>query len=79
VKVTASQLRQNVYRLLDEVLDSGIPLEIERRGKLLRVVPVPQPNKLSRLVPHPQAIVGDPEDFVHLDWSNELRDINDID
>jgi antitoxin (DNA-binding transcriptional repressor) of toxin-antitoxin stability system len=79
VKVTASQLRQNVYRLLDEVLDSGVPLEIERRGKLLRVVPVPLPNKLERLVPHHQAIVGDPEDFVHLDWSNELRDINDID
>lgn len=79
MKVTASQLRQNVYRLLDEVLDSGVPLEIERRGKLLRVVPVTPPNKLGRLVPHPQAIVGDPEDFVHLDWSNELRDINDID
>lgn len=79
MKVTASQLRQNVYRLLDEVLESGIPLEIERRGKVLRVVPPdPLPSKLERLIPHPEAIVGDPEDFVHIDWSPEYRGIDDI-
>jgi len=70
---TASQLRQNVYRLLDEVLETGVPLEIERNGRRLRVVPVEGPSKLDRLVPHPDAIVGDPEDFLHMDWSHEWR------
>lgn len=71
--VTASELRQNVYRLLDQVLATGLPLEIERGGRRLRIVPADQPSKLARLSAHPSAIVGDPEDLVHLDWSGEWR------
>jgi antitoxin (DNA-binding transcriptional repressor) of toxin-antitoxin stability system len=71
--VTATKLRQNIYRLLDEVLESGVPLEIERNGKVLRIVPADGRSKLDRLVPHPDALVGDPEDIVHMDWSHEWR------
>ncbi|HEY3117666.1 MAG TPA: type II toxin-antitoxin system Phd/YefM family antitoxin [Chloroflexota bacterium] len=69
--ITATELRQNVYKLLDQVLESGEPLEIERNGRRLRVVPVDAPSKLDRLIPHPDYIVGDPEDFVHMDWLSE--------
>jgi antitoxin (DNA-binding transcriptional repressor) of toxin-antitoxin stability system len=71
--VTASELRQNVYRLLDETLRTGVPLEIERNGRRLRIVPVDTPPKLDRLTPHPGTIIGDPEDLVHVDWSSEWR------
>lgn len=71
--ITASELRQNVYRLLDEVLATGVPLEVERGGRRLRIVPVDAAPKLSRLSPHPSTIVGDPEDLVHVDWSGEWR------
>lgn len=71
--ISASELRQNVYRLLDEVLRTGSPLEIERGGRRLRIVPVDAPEKLSRLSPHRGTIVGDPEDLVHVDWSGEWR------
>lgn len=71
--ITASELRQNVYRLLDEVLRTGMPLEIERGGRHLRIVPVDAPAKLARLDAHPGTIVGDPEGLVHLDWSTEWR------
>jgi ribosomal-protein-alanine N-acetyltransferase len=30
-------------------------------------------SKTGRLTPHPGTIVGDPEDLVHLDWSDEWR------
>ena len=69
--VTATELRQNVYKLLDQVLETGEPLEIERHGRRLRVVPEQTGSKLARLVPHPGFMVGDPEDFVHMDWSSE--------
>jgi hypothetical protein len=71
--ISASQLRQDVYRLLDQVLRSGVPLDIDRGGRRLRIVPVDAPPKTSRLTPHPDAIVGDPEDLVHVDWSPEWR------
>ncbi|MDA8164800.1 MAG: type II toxin-antitoxin system Phd/YefM family antitoxin [Desulfobacteraceae bacterium] len=68
--VNASTLRENIYRLLDQVLETGQPLEIERKGKLLRVVPVSEPAKIARLVKH-DCLRGDPEEIVHLDWSEE--------
>lgn len=69
MRVTASQLRADVYRLLDRVLETGEPLEIERGGRTLRVVAEPQGSWVDRLVPREGVLVGDPEDIVHLDWS----------
>jgi prevent-host-death family protein len=71
VAITASELRANVYRVLDEVLASGIPVEINRGGRQLRIVPVDAPDRLNRLVRRSEIVVGDSEDFVHLDWSGE--------
>lgn len=70
--LNASTLRENIYRLLDTVLETGQPLEIERKGKLLKVIPVPGPSKISNLVKH-DCLRGDPESIVHLDWSREWR------
>lgn len=69
--ISASQLRQDVYRLLDEVLRTGEPLEIERKGHILRVVPDEPRSRLDRIRRHPDVIVGDPEDLVSIDWSSE--------
>lgn len=69
--VTASELRRNVYRLLDEVLASGVPLEVERKGRRIQITAVPQRSKLDDLVPHPDYIVGDPDDLIHIDWYDE--------
>jgi prevent-host-death family protein len=73
--ITASKLRENVYKILDQVLETGTPIEIERRGRKLRIVPaedVPR-SKLERLYLRPNAIIGDPEQLVHLDWSTEWK------
>ena len=67
--VDPSELRAHLYRLLDEVLDSGVPLEVERRGRRLRIVPDEARNRLDRLVPHPGFVEGDVEDLVEVDWS----------
>lgn len=71
--ISASDLRQNIYRLLDEVLETGVPLEIERRGRTLRIVPADPRSKLDRIIGRDDFIVGDPEELVHLDWSDEWR------
>ena len=69
--LSASRLRQDVYRILDEVIATGVPVEVLRKGRRVRIVPVDPPGRLDRLVPHPDAVVGDPEDLVHLGWSHE--------
>lgn len=71
--ITASELRQNVYRLLDEVLGTGRPLEIERHGQLLRISPAAAASRLERIAPRPELIVGDPDELVSWDWSASWR------
>jgi hypothetical protein len=68
----ASALRENIYRILDEILETGVPVDIERKGKLLRIAAVEPRSKLANLTPR-DLIVGDPEDLVHIDWSEEWR------
>lgn len=70
-RYSATALRANLYRLLDQVLETGVPIEIERNGERLRIAPIERSDALSRLKPHPDSIIGDPEDLVHLDWSAE--------
>lgn len=70
-RYAATKLRANLYRVLDRVLATGIPVEIERGGKLLRIVPAEPVDNLKRLQPHPEYLACDPEAIVHLDWSSE--------
>jgi hypothetical protein len=71
-RITASNLRNDIYRILDQVLETGIPVEIERRGKILRIVPPSPSSKIARLESH-DYLTCDPEEIVHVDWSREWR------
>ena len=70
--LTPSALRANLYRILDQVLDTGEPVEITRKGRILRITAI-SPSKLEQLKPHPDCINGDPEELVHMDWSDEWQ------
>lgn len=70
--LTASKLRENIYRILDEILETGIPVEIERGGRILKITPAEPRSKLENLRPR-KYLRGDPEELVHLDWSEEWR------
>jgi len=69
--LSASKLRANIYRLLDEVLETGKPLEIERNGEILVIVPRKTESIWDRLPRREGAIVGDPDELIHMDWSSE--------
>jgi hypothetical protein len=70
--LTASALRQNVYRILDRVAETGIPEEINRRGRMLQIVSMQKKSKLANAKKRP-IIKGDPEKLVHIDWSHLWR------
>jgi prevent-host-death family protein len=72
MSLSASKLRQDIYRILDRVLETGVPVEIERRGKILRIVPADTRDRLANLCTRDYLRV-DPEELVHLDWSEEWR------
>ena len=74
---TATKLRQNLYNILDGVIDSGIPVEIERKGVLLKIVPEETMDKWDRLGEH-HVINGNPENIVSVDWSEEWNNGDDL-
>ena len=72
MRFTATRLRANLYRVLDRVLKTGVPVEIERGGKILRIVPAEPRDKLANLKRR-NYLATDPESLVHVDWSGEWR------
>jgi len=72
--ITASKLRENVYRILDEAIETGKPVEVIRKGTILTIVPPKRVSKLDKLKKR-DVIVGDPDDLVSIDWSKEWTEL----
>lgn len=68
-----SRLRADLYRVIDQVLETGEPVEIERNGRRVRIVRAETAGRLAALRPHPEYLPGDPESLVHVDWSDEWK------
>lgn len=69
-RMSATRLRQNLYQILDQVLDTGVAVDVERKGETLRIVPVKAVSKLERLEPH-NAARCDPKDLIETTWLKE--------
>jgi hypothetical protein len=68
--LTASKLRENIYRILDRILETGVPVDVRRKGRTLRIIPMDPPSRIARLERR-SYLLADPEEIVHLDWSRE--------
>jgi len=71
--VTPTELRANIYALLEEVVTTGIPLEIKKGDKRLRIVPVEQVDRFQNLVIRPDVIIGNADDLVSLNWEGDVK------
>jgi prevent-host-death family protein len=73
MEITATELRNNLYKILDRVLENGEEITIRRKGKKIRMIDASPKRRSDRLVPH-DTIVGDPEELVSLkvwEWNEE--------
>lgn len=71
--MTPTELRNNIYNVLDEVLATGIPVEIIRKGKILKIIAVDTIDKLQNLSKKPGFITGDPEDLPEIHWDEAIK------
>ncbi len=55
------------------MLATGVPVEVERTGQRLWIVPAEKAGRLGNISPHPEYLRSDPEWLVHLDGSGEWR------
>lgn len=80
--ITATELRNDLYNKIDSVIATGIPIEIGRKGNIVHIISanhnaitetdqkIKNKSKWSRLVAHPDCIIGDPEDLENINWSD---------
>jgi hypothetical protein len=71
VAARAWQCRRASQGPPSEVLETGQALEIERNGKTLVIAPKEEPSIWDRLPRREGAIIGDPDELIHIDWSSE--------
>lgn len=65
--ISPTELRENIYQLLDRVLETGVPIEIKYRGKKLCLIPMPNIDKFQDLEYRPEIIRAAPEDLIHIE------------
>lgn len=65
--------QDDIIKILDKVIDTGIPITLKRKGKYLVISPFKAASKLDQLEEHSDFINGDPEAIVHMDWSSEWK------
>jgi len=74
--LSLTALRKRLFPVVDQVLETGIPVEIERKGRRLLIVPLEQPvSKLSRLKKR-NGIVGNPDELVDIkvaEWHADAK------
>lgn len=72
--LTATQLRQNVYQILDEVIDSGVAQEVVRRGQTVMLVPTgPGRRKLENLPRRGKVYKGTFDELVAISWESSWK------
>ena len=71
--ITPTDFRKDLFNLLDTILATGKTLEINRNGHIFKVVPPKKSQKLDRIVAHKDAVVGDSDELVSIDWSSEWK------
>ena len=74
MRITASKLRENIYRILDDAISTGTPVEVVRKGTVLRIVPEKRASKLGRLKKR-RGFRGNPDDIIGMDWSSEWTEL----
>ena len=63
-----------MYRILDEAIESGKPVEVVRKGVTLTIVPPARVSKLAKLKKR-SGFVGNVEDIIGMDWSKEWSEL----
>lgn len=77
--ISPSALRADIYRILDEILDTGQPVEIIRKGQTLRIVLDAQRPRTERLVSRADFILGDPDDLDTVTWTDQWDGPGELD
>jgi hypothetical protein len=70
--ITPSELRQDVYNLLDQVIKTGKPIEIKRKNKVLKIILETPKSKLDNLKKR-EVLNCKPDEIIYNNWEKEWK------
>lgn len=71
--ITPTELRGNIYQILDDILNTGVPVKINKGDRQLIIAPIESIDKLQNLRKRKNVIKGDSEELVHITWDKEVN------
>lgn len=69
--ISLTELRGKLYQLIDQTIETGIPIEIERKGHTLKISLEKAPAKMDRLIKRPETIIHKNDDLIQTDWMKD--------
>ena len=66
-KLTVTALRKHLYEVVDRVLATGVPVEVERHGRTILISPLESDGSILSRLERRHGIVGDPEELVSIE------------
>lgn len=69
--ITPTELRRDIYRILDEVLRTGQAVEVIREGRTILLVPLDAPRFRWDDLPRRRATGLGPEELAEVSWETE--------
>jgi hypothetical protein len=66
--LTATELRANLYRVLDEVAETGIPREIKRGERILLILPATPPQRKLEDLPRREVLGCTIDELIETSW-----------
>ncbi len=76
MSISVSELRQKIFSEIDKVIVTGQPLEIRRKGRLLKIVLEEKKTKLSSLVTRKDIVTCSDDELIYNDWLKEWNNDN---
>jgi len=64
--ISLTALRSQLFKIVDRVIETGMPAEIERKGHKLKIVLEEKKSKFDNLKRR-NCIVGDPDELIDLE------------
>lgn len=69
--MTPTELRNDIYRVLDEVLTTGVPQEVTRGDRVLMIIPAGGRRLRLEDLPRREALTCSPDELVEISWERE--------
>jgi len=70
--LTPSKLRADLFNLLDQVIQTGKPIELKRKNRILKISVEQPKSKLDNLKKR-DVLTWDPDEIINNNWEKEWK------